>query len=81
MFNFEVYPIANKDNPNLFGLYIVNTKNITEVAKYDIVEDTIVINDVIANSKRFSFNKIVTDFIKECKRIKEIENSDRYKNL
>jgi hypothetical protein len=81
MYNFEVYPISNRDNNNLYGLYIVNTKNITEVAKYDLAEDTLVLNDVIANCKRLSLSKVIADFVKECKRIKEVETSERYQNL
>lgn len=73
MYNFEVYPIVDKNNPNLYGLFVVNAKAITEIARYDVEEDELLIRNVVSNSKKFSFNKMVNDFIKECQKLEELK--------
>lgn len=73
MYNFQVYPKVCRNNPNIYGLYIINTRSINEIATYDIENDELVIKDVIANSKKMSFNKVINDFIKECNKLEELK--------
>ena len=73
MYNFEVYPIIDKNNPNLYGLFVVNTKGVTEIARYDIENDEIILKDAISNGKKFSLNKVIGDFIKECLQMEELK--------
>ena len=75
MNNFEIYPKVNGKNLNIYGLYVVNTKKIYEVATYDLDNDELIIKDAVANSKKISFNKVVNDFIKECDKLEVLKRN------
>lgn len=73
MNNFEIYPKTCKNNPNIYGLYVVVGESVDEIATYDIFNDELVIKDVVVNSQKMSFNKVMKDFIKECNRLEELK--------
>ena len=81
MSSFEVYPVIEKNKSSVYGLFVVNTKCITEIARYDAENDELIVRDVAVNIKRFSLNKIVNDFIKESQKFEQIKEEERFKNI